>query len=661
MQGKVTNTGVFGAKITFSQPVDVFWTPEDDGKTNLQKIGTFQLRTLNAAGGEAKLNQSSVFAVEQAFGDFAAFLLTQPEFEWTLKTGGVNVLALGFLKANGLSMTKRVKFEGINNFFPSDKEVKDGTASKPRITGFDLPSDATNGEGIQFQATAVLFNPSPFAVQLGTLELDFLGSAASTSSVSLVPGNNSVPVTGSLVPQNTTAGLSTMSGIFSAFLAGEESAITAKNLRISEDVSWLNEGMKALQIDTTLKAEKSFEVVKSLSLDSMSVTMLNDGDAYAPGLGSDVSSTYQNPFGFSLQPLSIALTSTLTRSNQSIATLSVPLTKVSSAGTSTGDVQPLAFSFTGQSLVAIKGAESNFDAFFRTLTNTDGVTVGLGGNVSVLARTKIGDVTIQGIPLVNLQTRLKGINGFAGKAEIDGTPVVLGSGNSGGEDFIRIQTNVVLNNPSDISLQSKGVSFDVAFKGTKIGTAVVDTLALKPGKNTLAAELHYAPDDPSDPNGLELLNTFIQTTNTIPISITGSSSSSPFSSLSSALQPLSMDSSFAGIGQKLLTNLDVFLNLENAACNADTSLTFSVDNNAAQAPLIFEQVSFNGVLKGCPVASGTHDFSTQLVAQPTKEAYVPLCIFASILQQILKLIWTELAAPRKWYKAYHLHKSCLVL
>ena len=67
-----------------------------------------------------------------------------------------------------------------------------------------------------------------------------------------------------------------------------------------------------------------------------------------------------------------------------------------------------------------------------------------------------------------------------------------------------------------------------------------------PGENTISAEFHYQPDDANDTIAQGFLHEFIQTGNSLILSIKGDPSSSPYPSLVPALEGVSLSSGLTG-------------------------------------------------------------------------------------------------------------------
>jgi hypothetical protein len=96
---------------------------------------------------------------EEAFGIFAKYLMTQPSFTWRINCTQVHAVALGFLPVyKYLPIQKDIVIKGINNL------------EDPILINVQLPGNDPEG-GIQVSATALVTNPSPFGVQVGTLVL----------------------------------------------------------------------------------------------------------------------------------------------------------------------------------------------------------------------------------------------------------------------------------------------------------------------------------------------------------------------------------------------------------------------------------------------------------------------------------------------------------
>ena len=198
--------------------------------------------------------------------------------------------------------------------------------------------------------------------------------------------------------------------------------------------------------------------------------MKTQDQQFAPPTSSKFTlAKYKNPFGFSLQVVQSGQNITLGSGGTSVAELDIPMGPAD-GGVSTGNVADLVLSFTNQPLRSLN--DGGFEAFFAAVTDTGSVNMELKGTANVVGRTSIGDVPISGIPF-DVQSSLKGINGFGGSAKLSNVSIT-GSGGNGGNEFIVSPLTTTLENPANISLTTVDVSLPVSFKG--VGVCFHDSL-----------------------------------------------------------------------------------------------------------------------------------------------------------------------------------------
>ena len=212
-------------------------------------------------------------------------------------------------------------------------------------------------------------------------------------------------------------------------------------------------------------------------------------------------------------------------------------------GVSTGNVAPLVLTFQNQTLQSLN--DGAFTTFFAAVTDTSGVSFELKGSADVVARTTIGDVPISSIPF-NVTTSLKGINAFGHTASLSNVSITGGDTDSHGA-FVKSPLTTTLNNPSNISLETVDVELPVYYKDVLLGRAVIDPLNLVPGDNVISTEFRYAPNDANDTTAQAFLTEFLQTDDTIPLTIKGDGDSSPFASLVPALEGAEITTSLKGV------------------------------------------------------------------------------------------------------------------
>ena len=110
---QVTHAGIFGAKISFPEPMDIFWRQENGTETHL---GTTAFTPLTANNARAYINQTNGFTVadQTAFGDFTQYMITSPNFTWILKTNNLAVRAGLLPTATGLNFEKTITLPGMS-------------------------------------------------------------------------------------------------------------------------------------------------------------------------------------------------------------------------------------------------------------------------------------------------------------------------------------------------------------------------------------------------------------------------------------------------------------------------------------------------------------------------------------------------------------------
>lgn len=85
-----------------------------------------------------------------------------------------------------------------------------------QILKFDLPSDATGGQGINLVIDTAMNNPSPIGITLGTIVLDIgfngtaLGQVRATGASLMGNSQSVLNLTGIMTPQTTPEGLATV-------------------------------------------------------------------------------------------------------------------------------------------------------------------------------------------------------------------------------------------------------------------------------------------------------------------------------------------------------------------------------------------------------------------------------------------------------------------
>ena len=270
------------------------------------------------------------------------------------------------------------------------------------------------------------------------------------------------------------------------------------------------------------------------------------------------------------KPINSAENITLGYGGTDIAQLNVPSMPVD-AGTSTGNLASLTLAFQNIPLQSLNNQA--FAAFFAAVTDTQGIPPSLKGTVAIVADTAIGDVPIHGIPF-DVNSVIAGIDSFGGKVGISNVSI---TGSGGGGAYITAPITSTLTNPSNITLTTNAVSLAGFYKGTQVGRAVLDPLDLLPGTHNYPAVFEYEPADKNDTVAQQFLGAYLQSTDAIDLTVKGDGQSSPYASLVPALEGVTLQGSFNGIGTRLVTHINVYITAATLIDN-QVDIDFDVQN-----------------------------------------------------------------------------------
>ena len=98
------------------------------------------------------------------------------------------------------------------------------------------------------------------------------------------------------------------------------------------DVTWLNEGIKSLQIDTILPNRGKLDIIKSISLNELELLFSVDSAYSPPTSSNDATAAFTLPFNFPVNIVALSQNITTGFQGQSFAELIIP------KGPSTTDV-----------------------------------------------------------------------------------------------------------------------------------------------------------------------------------------------------------------------------------------------------------------------------------------------------------------------------------
>ncbi|KAF9103770.1 hypothetical protein BGX27_010386 [Mortierella sp. AM989] len=534
INGLIANTGPFDAEISFPQGAGVSWI---SGGSN-SSIGQIAMPTVSAkADIGAQLALTNVpFHVTSGpnMGDFVGYSLKAESFDWSVSAQNMVVNAMG-APIPGINMVKSVTLKGFNGL--------QGLA----IQKYDLPSNDADGIHLTLQAT--LPNPSNVGIELGTVEFAniFQGQEigyVKTVGLKLLPNSESpLALEGSLTKQTSAPGLKALGDLFNLVLGGGSPGLIVKGKSAtppSGPVSWLSGAFSALVLNVSLPSIGKQDIITGISLKTMSLDFTGS-DAYSIMTSSDnIEASFQIPFKFplSITQVSEKLNIQLPKGND-VASLNLPQ----------GPAQTLSpgllkTAYSNQPLNVFSDQHSAFNGFTKILTTGPGVEFFLAGSVDTVAETAAGAVTIPGIA-VNVASTLAGMNLNAGGAQITGIKVVGGT-----SKYLEINQNVVLQNPSGLTVKVGQVSFNIGYHGNNMGAAVVDDMVLVPGNNTLPAVFRLQPSIAAVRDGF--LSGFVSGA-TFDLDVAGGEDTTKIESLKDAMASVKLAASIKGITDKLIS------------------------------------------------------------------------------------------------------------
>jgi len=275
IMGQAKKTGIFPAKLYFRKPVNVYWMTTGTPMRELH-LGYFNLAPLGAAAGHASINQLTHFTITDVdgFGEFSKFLVTQPEFTWKTVCDEVHAEGFAFFPVyKQYKFVKHVIFKGIDNFH----DIK--------ILDLQLPGDDPQG-GITAIATSSLVNPSPFGVEVGTLNLrlyykEHYVGPVSVDNLNLTAGINVVTLRGRVLPaQDNQTALNILGELFTNYINSDLSIVEARGISTTQAngdiISWLTVGLQELKAQIPFIPPEPINPIKGITIDYVSLVYKRD-------------------------------------------------------------------------------------------------------------------------------------------------------------------------------------------------------------------------------------------------------------------------------------------------------------------------------------------------------------------------------------------------
>ncbi|KAJ7675082.1 hypothetical protein B0H17DRAFT_1161695 [Mycena rosella] len=508
LKGAITNAGPFDAAIAFGETgLTVIWAGQPLGRITMDPLKV-------AADTGATLDTTSTFTVADVdhLTAFTKTLLTEESFDWQIT--GDNLTGI---EVSGISVTYQVSLKGFNG-------LKGGVI----IKSFDLPSNDPAG-GIHLTLEATAANPSQVGIELSSLGFEtfvngVMIAPVSSGSVNLAPGGTSaLSLVGRLVPQTTEAGLAVVSSVFNNFVHGLDSNVVVQGASAGpSDVTWLNDGIKALQVAAVLPNQGPLQVIKSINLNELKL-MFTEGTAYSPlTTSTSTDAAFTLPFAFPLDITALDQTITIGFKGESIAQLALP-----KAPTKTDvDARIIHLTFDGVPFAVFDDKHSNFDDFVAATTVGSTETLHLSGSANADAQTAVGLLSLTDISF-SVDSDIEGLQGLNTK------PVTVANldVNHGFPDYLLIKVDSALFNPRYVKLACFYPSVDVLQSSQS-------NLIIAPGNATYPIDVHYSPQGvTASAAGQKLLENFLQGVDSDSV-IAGTTDSTPISSLKTALSEI---------------------------------------------------------------------------------------------------------------------------
>ncbi|KAF8926111.1 hypothetical protein BGZ58_000180 [Dissophora ornata] len=533
INGLIANTGPFDAEISFPSGSTVAWV-NNGAETPIGMIAMPAVAAKADVGAQLALtNVPFHVASSAAMGDFVGYSLKAESFDWSVAAQNMTVTAMGAPIPN-INMKKSVTLKGFNGL--------QGLV----IQKYDLPSNDANG--IHLVLTATLPNPSNVGIEMGTVVFSnfFEGQDVGfvqTAGLKLMPdGITPISMEGTLTKQTSDTGLAALGDMFRMALAGGSPNLIVKGKSVtpaSGPVSWLTSSFATLTMNVSLPSLGKQDIITGITIKTMTLDFTGSNPYSVMTSSDDIEANFHIPFSFPLSITQVAEDINIQLPQGSnVANLKLPLgpAQTLSAGL-------LKTGYTNQPLVVNDGAHESFNAFSKVLTTGSGIQFYLNGTADTVAETAAGEVKIPGVA-VSVQSTMTGMNLNAGGAQITGIAVTGGT-----SQYLQINQNVVLQNPSGLTVKVGQVSFNIGYAGNAMGTAIVKNMVLVPGANTLPAVFHFMPTNTAIRDAF--LSGFVKGAS-FTLDIAGSADSTSVESLKEAMASVKMSSPITGITDKLI-------------------------------------------------------------------------------------------------------------
>lgn len=203
-------------------------------------------------------------------------------------------------------------------------------------------------------------------------------------------------------------------------------------------MTWLNDGIKTLSINTVLPNQGKLDIIKSIALNELTIDF-TEGTAYNPATStSDTAAAFTLPFAFPVDITALDTKIVTSSGGTAFAVLDVPRSSVS---TDVG-ARIIAIRFQDVPFAAYGDKHSQFSGFVAQTTTGNQVGLELSGSANTAAGTAIGTLQLTDIAF-NVQSSIMGLQGLNARAvTVANLDVVHGY-----SDYLLITVDTALYNP----------------------------------------------------------------------------------------------------------------------------------------------------------------------------------------------------------------------
>jgi len=203
-------------------------------------------------------------------------------------------------------------------------------------------------------------------------------------------------------------------------------------------VTWLNDGIKSLVVETVLPNRGKLDIIESVELNELELRFA-EGTAYNPNTSSNfATAVFTLPFNFPVDIKSLEQNISVSTGGAPFAELVIP------KGPTSTDVQQrvIHLTFSDVPFAVFDDQHGSFQQFLASTTMSTNQTMALSGNADADADTAVGLLSLQGIGF-SINTAIAGLQGLTAKP----TLVTSLDVNHGFPDYLLVKVNSSLFNP----------------------------------------------------------------------------------------------------------------------------------------------------------------------------------------------------------------------